>query len=650
MKSSILIFLSAVLFVSGLPVQADKTENSKNPQSLQHEVIVTADRIPTERREIAGSVTVITQKDLERTKQSTLVEALREAAGLNILQNGPPGSSASLLIRGADNKHTLVMIDGVDVNDPLSPDRSFDLSLLHVADVDRVEILRGSQSTLYGSDAIGGVVNIITRRRLGKPELRFSGHGGSFNTWTGNLNLGGGTDVFRYSLGTSYYRSDGFSSANTAYEGNTENDGHESFTLAAGFGWTPLSQFTLELNTRLIDSRTDIDNGGGAYADDPNNVQHYDALLLNARGRLLLLKNRWEQLFSVSVVDFERNYDNPVDDLHPFDADRSTYNSRRWKLSWQNNLFLHPSNTLVLGIEHENEEGDSFSETESLLFGNSTSFFPHSEAANTAFFIQDKIRLGGFFFAGLGIRHDHHSRAGAATTYRITPAFLLEKTGTKIKATLGTGFKSPSLYQLFAPATFWGPIGNEDLEPEKSVSWDAGIEQNFLEDRLWLSAVYFSHQFDQLIDYDTIQGYVNISEASSRGLEVIARAVPVSWLSLSASYTRLNARNETTDASLLRRPKNKLTFHAGLRLFDKADLEISLLAVGEREDMEWSGWTAVPVTMPGYVLFNAVASFDLSNRFGLFVRLDNILDREYEVVKGYGTPGFSVFTGLDINL
>lgn len=631
---------------------SDDTQKAKTqPQtsSLQHEIVVTATRVEAPRQEVASSITVITHEELEQSKKRMVIDALKEIQGVHVIQNGPPGSASSVFLRGANSEHTLVMIDGVELNDPITPARSHDLAHLSVENVDRVEILRGPQSTLYGSDAMGGIINIVTQKGKGKPRLHLRTQGGSYKTFAGQASFSGSTDWFHYSLGASHSRTQGFSAANSVYEGNEEKDGYQNLNLSARLGTQILSNLDFDLIFRSTNSQTDIDNYGGPFGDDPNNTQKYNGLFLKGQLHGLFFQNRWEQKLSISYVDYDRDHQNLTDDSHPYSSDNSHYQSSQWKLDWQNNLFLHPTHTLTWGVEFQEERGQSEYHSQS-LFGSYTDLFPLQTARNIGLYIQDQIQKSRRFFFTIGGRWDHHSQAGTALTYRIAPSYFVPSTGTRFKATLGTAFKSPSLYQLYAPATLWGPIGNPDLDPEKSTGWDLGIAQNLFEEKLKLTATYFSTQYKNLIDFRTSQGYINIAQAYARGTEWSLRFQPIKELSLSSSYTFTDARDKKTEDRLLRRPQHKLTGNFRLHFLKKAHLSLTLIYMGERKDYFYMGWESKPVTMPEHTLVNGVLSYDLSPSFQIFCRLENLLDKEYEMIKGYGTPGFSVYGGIQLNL
>ena len=637
--------------VVAFPVYADKdsdNQQEKAAQKLQHEITVTANRIETSVKETASSVSVITREELEKLQKRTVYEALKEVVGLNTIQNGPTGSSASVSIRGANSEHTKVLLDGVEMNDPISPSRSFNLGHLLIENIERIEIIRGPQSTLYGSDAMGGVINIITRQRQGKPRFNLSTQGGSFNTLTENAGISGSIESFSYSMGISHFRTDGFSAASDQYEGNHEKDGYKNLSIFGKAGLSLRKNISLDFSFRTCKTNSDIDSFGGPNGDDPNHTENNRSLILNSNFRALFLQNRWETKLSLAYIDYSRSYDNPYDELHPFSSDDSLYKSSLAKLDWQNNFFTHDTNTITAGLEFTHEQGES--EYHSLgIWGPSENIFPLQTASRIGAYIQDRINISSRFFSTFGARLDNHSKAGIAFTFRIAPAIFFAKTGTKLKATLGTGFKAPSLYQLYAPTTIWGPVGNQELNPEKSTAWDAGIEQNLFRNHLSLGLTIFSNRFQNLIDFDYLHGYLNIGKASTQGLEFICKAHPKENLLLSASYTRMEARDDVTGKNLLRRPKDKFSAQLNFNLLEKADMTITVLYVGKREDTFFSGFTSSRVTMESYTLLNATVASDIFRHTRVFIRFDNILNKRYEVIKGYGTPGFSVYSGFKLD-
>jgi len=647
MIKKILFFALALTILRFNVYSQEEPEKEKvSTSSIQHEVVVTATRLETPAKEIASSVTVITRERLEQSKKATVIEALREVLGLSIIQNGPPGAAASVFLRGANSEHTLILMDGVELNDPISPSRSFDLAHLTLDNVERIEILRGPQSTLYGSDALGGVVNIITKKGQGKPKFSLSSVAGSYGTIITSAGINGSTERMQYSLGTSYFRSDGFSAASANYEGNEEKDGYRNLTIWGRLGFRLSDNLDVDLILRTLNTQIDIDNAGGAHGDDPNNAQDYNALFIKTQIRNLMLNNRWELKLGLSLVDYDRQHENSTDEAHLLDSDNGFFKSKLFKIDWQNNLFLHETNTFSLGIDYQQEQGESEYNSDG-IWGPFSSIFPSRRAHVTGFYLQDQIRLANQFFATLGLRLDDHSQFGSAVTYRFAPAFFVEASQTKLRATYGTAFKSPSLYQLYAPGTLFGPIGNAELNPEKSIGWDIGVEQQLLGGKVLLAVTYFYNDYKDLINFDFLQGYMNIGKAESKGTEILIQARPFDDMSFNATYTRTEAKDKDTSTDLLRRPKQKFSASLNYNFQKKANINLTFIRIGEQDDMDFSALPYTRLTLPSYSLLNAAVSFNFASSFQIFCRLDNIFNKEYEMIKGYGTPGFSVYGGVN---
>lgn len=648
MKKWFFVLVMSILMV-GLVLGSEETKQNQNqqeeetktgPKRLKYHIVVTATRTEQPKLELGSSTTLIPFEDLKRAGKETVAEALDAVPGLDVVQNGGAGKTADVFIRGANSEHTLVMVDGVEVNDPMSPGRTFDLAHLSLDNIDRIEIVRGPQSTLYGSDAMGGVINIITKKGAGKPGFFISTEAGSYGTFRESAGVSGENKNVNYSLEASRFDTKGFSSSGEKY-GNTEKDGYGNTTLGGRLGFKATETLEFNLIGRYVDAKNEVDNFEGEGGDDPNYVIDSQQLILAANARLSLLKGKWEQRLGVSYNHIRRGLNNPTDELHPYDSSQGEYKGQLFKMDWQHNIYLHPTNTITAGIEYEREQGESRYIYES-MWGPGQSLFPGESARTTGIYLQDSIKIQDTFFMTMGFRFDDHSRFGNKTTYRIAPAVVL-KSGTKLKATYGTGFKAPSLYQLYAPATAWGPVGNQNLEPEISKGWDVGIEQYLFQDRLTLSFTYFRNDFENLILYDFIQGYINISEAETKGYEIYMSARPVNALTIRGSYTYTRATDKENDEQLLRRPKHKANLIFNLKLFKKANANLSIIHVGKRFDLfPYPTRTEADA----FTLFNLAASYQVTKNIEIFGRIDNLFDTEYELVLGYGTAGRSAYIGI----
>jgi vitamin B12 transporter len=630
-----------VLGAQGSPPQA--------AESLKHDLVVTATRIGTPEKKVGSSLTVIDAEELARTGKTFVLDALEAALGLSTVRTGGPGAASSVSIRGANSEHTLFLLDGVELNDPINPARSFDVSHLPLSQVERIEVLRGPQGLLYGSDALGGVVNIITRTGRGGPRLTLASSADTLRSLSADISLAGAGRRTEYTFAAFHERTAGLSAASSAYPGNVEKDGYRNVSLAARWAYAPRPGASLTLTVRAADARTELDDFGGPGGDDPNNVQAYGSVLVRGQYRGLSRGGRWEQAVSLSWLGARRTNDNPADPAHPDEWDRGLYRSGLLKLDWQNNVFLRPTNTLTAGLELEQEAGRSDYASDG-PYGPYESRFPTARAGTAGVYLLDHWETAGRLFVTAGVRADLHSRSGAAVTFRLAPSYLIAATGTRLKATIGTGFKSPSLYQLFAPPTSFGPVGNPALRPERALGWDAGIEQRLAADRVVLALTWFENAFRDLVDFDYAAGYVNIGRARTRGLEASAEVKPADGLRFAASYARLSAYDTQTGAELLRRPRDKFSADAGVRLFERFDLAGHVLWVGRRLDRDFSAYPYATVVMPGYVLLDAALTAGLGPRLDVFLRVDNVLGTRYETVWGYGTPGRTARLGFRLAL
>lgn len=629
-----------ILFSGNLPAQI-KEEKPVEKSYIMEEIVVTATRTETPYKEIASSLTLITKEEIENKQQTLLLDFLRTVPALDVAQSGGAGKTTSVFIRGAKSEHTLVLIDGVEANDPVSPSRSFDFASLTTDNVERIEILRGPQSTLYGSDAIAGVINIITKKGIGKPTFSFLTEGGTFNTFKNGIGIAGGNERINYSLNSVLFNTNGISAAKKE-DGIGDKDGHRSIVYSARFGLKTSANSNIDVILRYLDTNTDIDNFGGNGGDDPNNIQNSKQLFLRAEGRYLSLEKMWEQKFGFSLTNLDRKNNNDIDKDHPAEMSRETYNGKLLKFDWQNNIYLNGDNTVTFGVETE-EEKASFDYYSESMWGAFSSVLAEKSIRTTGIYLQEQLKVNNSFFAAIGIRIDVHSKYGMEITYRIAPAYFMESTGTKVKATYGTGFKSPTLYQLYSQ------YGDESLKPDKSQGWDIGMEQYFLNDKLMIGTTYFHNSFENMIDYDTgTSTYKNIGEAESKGVEMSASLQNFSGFSVQAHYTYTTTEDKTTGEALLRRPNNKVGFDINYRFLEQANVYFGIIATGKRDDLDFSAFPANRVNLDRYVLFNLAAAYDITGNFQIFGRLDNLFDTKYEEIFGYGTYGFSAYAGLKI--
>ena len=329
----------------------------------------------------------------------------------------------------------------------------------------------------------------------------------------------------------------------------------------------------------------------------------------------------------------------------------STYDGRKYKADWQNDFHYFNNNIITAGIEFEIEETASeYYLTSSLHPPDYASIIPKVDVNTFGFFVQDQFKVGDSFFGTIGMRLDQNSQFGSAFTYRVAPAYMFWKTGTKFKATIGTGFKAPSLFYLYDPL-----YGNPDLEPEKSLGWDAGIEQYFWGEGLSIGANYFFNEFEDMFGFDPITfKTININKAQTNGVEIFTKASLFDMLEIKANYTYTNAldKSENTanyDEKLYRIPEHKAGLFLNCTFTSSVNVNVDFMYVGEREEPDFVNYSS-RIIMPDYFLINLAAHYDLFSFLRLQGRIENLLDKQYEEIYGYGTAGFSVYGGLSLKL
>jgi len=581
-------------------------------------VVVTANRIPTPASEVGSSVSVITSDDLEREQVPLVSDALRYVPSVNVTRSGGPGQITSVFTRGADSDHTLVLIDGIEANDPTSPSRAFDFSTLTVDDIDRIEVICGPQSTLWGSNAIGGVINIVTKRGEGPPSGYFYNEDGSFNTYREGFGVSGGNKAVNYSLSLSQQDSQGIPAADAKF-GNTTPDGYLISTVAEKVGWNISDQLEVDFISRYQYSDVGIDDGGGPKENDPFRQLRNNEAFFSLQPHVKLFDGKWLQTYRLSYTYYDRQ------DTYP--ADPSHLNGGLAKLDWQNDFQVSQNQTvtagLVLGQENLNATG-----------------IEHKTNEQTAGYLQDAVSFNKSLFLTGGVRYDSFRSGGQDLTYRFTGAYIFP-THTTVRGSYGTGFKVPTLSDLYAS------YGSPTLKPEKSEGLDGGIEQSFLHDRLIASATYFYNHYRDLIDYDfATNKEENIGRAESQGVELGLTARPWETVSVGVNYTYTNAKDLTTDEDLPRRPPNAVSAQATWDYSRKGQITAGLVYESNRPDIDPT--TFAPSHVPAYIVVNLATTYRLTDYAMLTLRMDNLFNEHYEEVDGFGEPGFAMYGGFKL--
>jgi len=619
--------ISVVLLLVNL--QLSWAGSKEAPVTLEP-VVVTATRTEVPLYRVSSPTTIITAEDISHQAVDNLAEILRNVPGLKVTQLRGPGSYTTLSIRGSKSNQVLFLLDGQPLTDPssLGNDLNMFLGQLLTEDIERVEIIRGTQSTLYGSDALGGVVNIITKSGEGKPHYRLLFEGGSEKSFREGLGSWGRPHpLLAYSFTYTRHVSDRID----------EHDDYRNDTLSAKIDLTLRDDLDLTLQARFLDTLQDLDNFDSQLYrnfDDPNYTRegHYGI-------QTLLLRHDptdwWSHRLSLSQTQGKRSYhDNPNPaGYFPGFPYRGYYQGKTLNIDWQHNLFYQDLGVFTAGIEYEEQWAST--RYESFPWGSYISQM-HRRTRNLAYYFQDQLSLRERFFLTMGLRIDDNDDFGTQYNLKASLAYLIPRLKTKIRGNYASGFKAPSLFQLYSS------YGNPRLSPEESDSFDLGIEQSIWGDRVRLEITWFHLDLDDLISYDfSSRHYRNISKGKSQGLEAELVITPLAGLTCRVTYTFINSENKATGKELPGIPNDQLGLNINWGPGRGFNLNLDLTYVGDSQANE-SGSRV----NDAYTKVDLVLSYRLNPRLRFYFRADNMFDEDI-VENGFQGPPAWVYGGLE---
>lgn len=619
----------------------DAAQAEPEPRMLP-ETVVSANRVAVPSREVGSSVTVITGEEMQERQIRVVADALRDVPGVSVSRTGPRGGFTQVRIRGNEGNHTKVFIDGVEANDP-SGDVEFDFAHLLAADIDRVEIIRGPQSALWGSDAIGGVINVITKR--GKSGMHASAYleAGSFDTYSGNAALRGAGKNYRYSVSGSFLKTQGVNMSRFG----SEKDGYKNGTLNVSGGVDASETLELSVNGMYIKSNVQSDPQSFATGlfFDGDQERDGEQFYGRAQAKLKTFGGKWEHIFGGNYT--KTSFDNLIDKT--FSSNNS---GNKTRLDYQTNLFISSpeafaEHTLTFYAEYTHES-----------FENELATFPAANQEQST----DAASVAGEYLVGLGqrvfltgsVRYDDNDRFKNSTTGRVTGAYVHPESNSRVHASFGTGVKNPGFFELFGfiPGTF---TPNPNLNPEDSWGWDLGIEQKFFRQRLVMDLTYFQSVLTDEIVFVGLPppgqpNVVNqIGESNRRGIEFSAKAALMKDLDLSVAYTWTDATDP--DGNLeVRRPEHiaSLVFNY-LLPSRRGNVNLNIQYNGPMEDFDFSTFPATRRTLHGYTLVTLASRYNVNKSVQLFGRIENLLDQDYEEVWSAQSPGIGVFAGVRVS-
>lgn len=633
------------------------------PQVLHVEpVVVTATKRETPADRVGSSVTVIEGEELRRGESRDVLEALRDVPGVSVVQTGGRGGPTSLFVRGGESDHNLVLVDGVQVN---FGGGAFDFANLTSDGVDRVEIVRGPLSALYGSDALASAIHIRTRRGSEESGGRLAFEAGTHRTFEESASVSGGGDRLGYTLAFGRHDTDGI---------ERRNDEAESTTARLRADWTPIDRAALGLTAWYTDAElgepADFVSGvrGGFPPVDPNQESTARDLILGVDGAVEASEH-WEHHWQLGYTDRRQRFRDELDPI-PSDFSDSEFETRERRFSADYRQLVRvpmgrlARGVLTLGVEWESQRFRQ--ETESRMPGSPATFERVEAARRTlAPYAQAEVALGERLFLTGGARIDGNSEYGTVVSPVGSAVLRISEHALRLHASVGRGFKEPTFLETFGSSFV---AGNPDLDPERSLSFEVGVDQTLWDGRIEWFATAFETRFEDLIAFTGSfgtpdVGFENVQRARSRGVELGFRVRVTRRLQAGLSYTHLRTKvvdGGGLDSSgfepgepLLRRPAHSGSFFVDFRS-ESLEARLSGTLVGSRIDRDFGVFPEERVRNPGYVKLDLSASYPVYHHAGTGAELrlrgvvENLLDDDFEEAFGIRSPGIEARGGVEL--
>ena len=614
----------AGIWLTIAPLAGHGQEASPTPlmgEAEAGEVIVSATRFDIPLDQSPASVSVITSEDIEQKQIERVSDALREVPGLSVVQTGTPGQLTSVFTRGLNSAHTQVLLDGVPINQGLAG--QFDFANLTTDNIERIEVVRGPQSTIYGPRALAGVIQIFTKRGDGTPGITLSSEGGSYDTFRESLESDGKIDNFDYSIGASRLDTDNA----------RPNNQYRNSAGIADIGWSPSDR--LRIGSLFTYSLSDTGNPNTIF--DPKPLDNFlTEKWLIAPHVDLRIGDWWEHKFIFSY-DHERQLNDPNQDGF-VGPTRALF--ERTQVDYQNDL--RPTSWLTVTSGFFYSRVNAGQERPFVLFG-PTFISDHTD--ETAGFLQVTLTPMTNLIFVAGGRLDHFNQFGDVWTYRFAGSYKIDKTNTTLHSSVATGFSPPSSQdKIFG--------NNFGLKPEKDLGWDIGIEQRLWENRVVLGATYFHNDLSNVIGFNGLFQTLNLGAARTQGLEAELRARPLADLVFMASYTYLDAEKTSSadisqiqGARLPRRPRNEVYVSASYLWWRKLRTTVEAKFVNAREELNFGGPN---FDIEDYSFVNIAAEYEINPHLSIFGRIDNLTNEHYAEVFGFPALGRAAYGGMKL--
>jgi len=595
-----------------------ETESSeKEKANTRKQIVISPFRRQGSASQSGSAISIIDSETIDRTGSRSVAELLRRVPGVEVVQAGGAGRTATVFLRGAESDQTLVLIDGVRLN--TVADGSFDFADLRVDNIQRIEILKGPQSVLYGSEALGGVISIFTNRGHDGSGVTLKAEGGSYSTQDYSIRGAVHDEQLTSSTSLSYQSTQGISAA-APRSGNKEADGYENITVSTANELLLGSDWKAGVSGRLQRGDTQLD--GFDFMTGP-----IDDLNYTQRHQLVSGQANVGKTTGVIRPNLSLGY--MYDQLNGYD-DNTAYNSydiRNTLLSPTLQVDVVPADWTTTTV------GVSFEDRSAANPGN----FDQSRSVYATFLNQQFDISRAFSISG-GVRYDHYSDFGDQVTYRTTVSALIEDAASRIHTSIGTGFKAPTFNELYFPG-----FGNKNLSPEKNRGFDVGVETTLFDDRLVNDLTFFRSDYEDLISFNTTDFTAqNIESSVAKGFEESLELMVSKMVTLSFGYTYTDSVNRNTNQMLPRRPLHRFTTGVIFKPIDDLTVDLLYLMVKDRIDSDLS-------KMDNYDRVDTTIRYT-GGVVNPYVRIINLFDTRYEEITGYGTPGLSAYGGIEIPL
>ena len=613
----------------------------ENEYSNLQEIVVTASLQPIRLQQSGNAITVISAKDIENSNVTIVSDLLRDVPGLAVSRSGVMGSSTQLRIRGSEGNHVLVMIDGVEVNDA-SQGNEFNWAHLPAAGIERIEIVRGPQSSLWGSDAMAGVINIITKQADEPFQGGAYSEAGSNGTNHTGFHVGGSGEKYHINLTGAHISTDG---ENISREGS-EEDGYRNSTLNLKAGLQLLENLSLTLTGRQVEGENEFDPTPIAFPVDGDEESEFRQRFFRAQADLSLLEDHWKQRVAMSVSRHSNeNFSS--------DVLMSSSSSRKKQYSYLSS-FNWAEDTQSFSFLAEREEEDFSQRGTASIFGDPNQ---NRSRKTDSLALEYRITLWEDLTLAASVRHDDNTEFDNANTRRFEASYTLPNSSTRLRGAFGTAVKNPTFSERFG--FFTNFQGNPDLQPEESKSWEVGIDQTLFDGNLLFGLTYFKAKLK-----NEINGFVfdpmtfaftaeNVDGTSNReGVEVTLDAVLSDTLTAKASYTYTDATERDAvrrEVDETRRPRHLASASINWLVLDNLNVSLNAQYNGEQKDQDFNSFPATVETLDDFTLVNLAVNYQVNKQLSFYSRIENLLDEDYEEVLGYQTLERGIYAGVRYN-